>query len=360
VSRVPERKLADDAEAEAAVTRWLARHLGADQLTIDDSNRPPLNGASNDTLMLRARWTVGGELQEGGFVMRRPPTGPSLYQHYDLGGQYATMAALVDTDVPVPPLIGYEPDAALLGSPFYVMGEVAGQAPPDLPPYTQVGWVLPLPEADQATLFANAVEVLARIHRLDRAKLALDHLPVGPRGGFAEQLRATEEWFHWAATGVPNPVLDATLTWLLEHAPTVAPEEEVLNWGDARIGNMMFADLQPVAVLDWEMAAIGPPEVDLGWWQFMYHFHTYGMGAAPIPGFPDDATFVAMWEEAAGRKARDVFYYDVLGAFRFGIIVLRAARRMVDDGTLPPDQSMERVNGATQILAQMLDLPEPT
>ncbi len=360
MSRVPERRLADDAEAEAAVTRWLAAALGADELTIDDSNRPPLNGASNDTLMLRARWRIGGADRDGGFVIRRPPTGASLYQHYDLGGQYATMAALTGTDVPVPPLVGYEPDPAVLGAPFYVMGAVDGEAPPDLPPYTQVGWVLPLPEADQAQLFAGAVDMLARVHTLDIARLDLGHLPVGPRGGFAEQLRATEEWFRWAATGVPNPVLDATLAWLIAHAPDVRPEDEGLNWGDARIGNMMFRDLAPVAVLDWEMAAIGPPEVDLGWWQFMYRFHTAGMGNPLIAGFPDDAGFVAMWEEAAGRKARDVFYYDVLGAFRFGIIVLRAARRMVDDGVLPADQSFERVNGATTLLAQMLDLPEPT
>jgi aminoglycoside phosphotransferase (APT) family kinase protein len=358
VSRVPERRLADDAEAEAAVTRWLATALGADELHIDDSNRPPLNGASNDTLMLRARWRTGERKAEGGFVIRRPPTGPSLYQHYDLAAQYATMAALADTDVPVPPLVGYESGTSVLGAPFYVMGEVDGEAPPDLPPYTEVGWVLPLSPGEQARMYEASIGMLARIHRLDVSALPLSHLAVGPRGGFAEQLRATEEWFHWAAAGRPNPVLDATLRWLLEHAPS--PGAEGLNWGDARIGNMMYRDLAPVAVLDWEMAAIGPPEVDLGWWLFMYRFHTEGMGNAPIPGFPDDPTTVAMWEQACGRRARDVHYYDVFAGFRFGIIVLRAARRMVADGVLPEDQSFERVNGATTLLAKMLGLPEPT
>jgi aminoglycoside phosphotransferase (APT) family kinase protein len=358
VSRVPERRLADDAAAEAAVTRWLAAALGADELRIDDSNRPPLNGASNDTLMLWARWRTGGKQSEGGFVIRRPPIGPSLYRHYDIGAQYATMAALTGTDVPVPPLIGYEPDASVLGTPFYVMGEVDGEAPPDLPPYTEVGWVLALPPAEQARMYEASIAMLARIHRLDASALPLGHLPVGPRGGFAEQLQATEAWFRWAATGRANPVLDATLAWLVEHAPN--PRSEGLNWGDARIGNMMYRDLAPIAVLDWEMAAIGPPEVDLGWWLFMYRFHTEGMGNAPIPGFPDDATTVAMWEHASGRRACDVHYYDVLAGFRFGIIVLRAARRMVADGVLAEDQSFERVNGATMLLAKMLELPEPT
>jgi aminoglycoside phosphotransferase (APT) family kinase protein len=356
-SRVAGRGLTDEAAA-AAFTRWLSGALGVSGLTLGASEAPPFNGASNDTLVVQASWTGGASGGSGGFVIRRPPTGASLYQHYDLAAQYATMAALVDTDVPVPPLVGYEPDASVLGSPFYVMGEVSGQAPPDLPPYTQVGWVLPLSNAEQSQLYSASIEMLARVHRLDAAALALSHLPGGPDGGgLAAQLDSVESWYRWAVTGVANPVLDATLAWLLSHRP--APSPEGLNWGDARIGNMMYRNLAPVAVLDWEMAAIGPAEVDLGWWLFMYRFHTEGMEALPIPGFPDDATTVALWEAAVGRSARDVHYYTVLAGFRFGIIVLRAARKMVEAGQLAPEQSYERVNGATLILADLLGLPTP-
>jgi aminoglycoside phosphotransferase (APT) family kinase protein len=355
VSRAPERALAESA---AALTSWLAAALTADHLQIDYSGAPPLNGASNDTLMVRASWSAGGVDRSGGFVVRRPPSGPSLYHHYDLAGQFATTAALSGTDVPVPELLGYEANPALLGAPFYVMGEVAGEAPPDLPPYTEVGWLLPLSPADQLRLYEASIAMLGRIHRLDAGALELGHLPVGPDGGFGAQLAATVEWFRWAAAGRPNPVLDATLSWLLEHRP--APSQEGLNWGDARIGNMMFRDLQPVAVLDWEMAAIGPAEVDLGWWLFLNRFHAEGMGNPPLPGFPDDAITVAMWEDAVGRQARDVHYYDVLAGFRFGIIVLRAARLAVEAGSRPPDQNFESVNGATMLLARMLDLPDPS
>jgi aminoglycoside phosphotransferase (APT) family kinase protein len=338
---------------------WLEKALGAADLVIEGTSGAALNGASNDTTMLRASWLAGGSPQSGGFVVRRPPTGASLYHRYDLAGQYATMRTLADTGVPVPPLVGYEPDASLLGAPFYVMGEVAGDAPPDLPPYTQIGWVLGLSAAEQSRMYEASIEMLARIHRLDSSRLDLRHVGPGTGyGSFHEQLDSARRWYEWAVTGVPNPVLDATLAWLLEHEP--APGEEGLNWGDARVGNMLYTDLAPVCVLDWEMAAIGPPEVDLGWWLFMYRFHTRGMENPTLPGFPDDATTVAMWEAAVGRPARDVHYYDVFGGFRFGIIVLRAARRMVEAGALPPDQSFERINGATLLLADLLGLPTPT
>ena len=74
----------------------------------------------------------------------------------------------------------------------------------------------------------------------------------------------------------------------------------------------------------------------------------------------DDAATVEMWEQVAGRTARDVFYYDVFAGFRFGIIVLRASRRLIELGQLPAEQTFERVNGATTLLAQMLELPSPT
>jgi aminoglycoside phosphotransferase (APT) family kinase protein len=347
-------------ERRDELARWLTQRVGATSLTIDDIQDPPLNGASNETLMVDATWTTAdGRPHQGGFVVRTPPKGFQLFHHYDLEAQYRTMAALTASDVPVPPLVGLELDRSVLGEPFYAMEKVEGRAPPDLPPFTAVGWVLESTPEQQAHLYRTSIEMLGRVHRVDVDACGLGFLRTGEgESGFHEQLLRAERWFDWAAEGRPQPTLDAVLAWLRANRPSDPPLEG-LDWGDARIGNVLYRDFEPVGVLDWEMAAIGPAEVDLGWWLFLNRHHTVGMGIPPLPGFPDDATTVAMWEESLGREARDVFYYDVFAGFRFGIVVLRAARKMLAEGRMPPDSNYEHVNGCTTLLADMLGLPAP-
>lgn len=345
-------------ELRDATAGWLRRALTARSLEIVHEDKPAMNGSSNETLIVDTRWvSAGGVDHEDAFVVRRLPKGFPLFHRYDLERQYRTMASLLGTDVPVPELVGLELDPGVLGEPFYVMRRIEGRPPPDLPPFTAVGWLLDSTPAEQAALYASSIEMLGRVHRLDPARLGLDFLRTGEAStGFGEQLLAAEHWFRWAAADRPQPILEATLAWLHAHRPSDPPAEG-LNWGDARIGNMLYDGFDPVGVLDWEMAGIGPGEVDLGWWLFLNRHHSDGMGLAQLPGFPDDVTTVAMYEAALGRPARDVFYYDVFGGFRFGIIVLRAATGLIQSGKMPADSAYGQVNGATTLLAQMLDLP---
>ncbi len=80
-------------------------------------------------------------------------------------------------------------------------------------------------------------------------------------------------------------MLAECFTWLEDNLPTDVGAD-ALSWGDGRIGNMMFRDHRVVAVLDWEMAAVAPPEVDIGWMCYLHLFFqdlAVQMGA---PGFP--------------------------------------------------------------------------
>jgi aminoglycoside phosphotransferase (APT) family kinase protein len=347
-------------EHRDAITDWLRRALSARTLEIVGEGRPPTNGSSNETVIVDTRYvSAGGVTHDESFVIRRPPRGWPLYQHYDLLRQYRTMLTLLGTDVPVPQVCGIELDPEVIGEPFYLMLKIEGRTPPDRPPFTEGGWLLDATAAEQAELYASSIEMLARVNRLDPGSLGVDFLRTGEAAtGFEEQLLAAERWFRWAADGQPQPVLDATLAWLHAHRPKDPPPEG-LNWGDARIGNMLYDGFRPVGVLDWEMAGLGPAEVDLGWWLFLNRHHSIGLGLPMLPGFPDDATAVAMYEEALGRRTRDVFYCDVFGGFRFGIVVLRAVQGAISAGRMPADSTYGQVNGATTLLAQMLDLPAP-
>ena len=292
-----------------------------------------------------------------GFVARTAPRAEGLFLTYDLRKQYLTMAALADTDVPVPGLVGFG-GAEVLGEEFYVMEAAPGEAPPDLPPYTTTGWLLEADPADQRRAHDRTLEVMARIHRLDVTRLDLGVLaPGGGRRGLDAQLDDTERWYRWAAGDRPQPTMAAVLAWLRANVPDDLPAEG-LNWGDARFGNVLYEDFEPVCVLDWEMAALGPAEVDMGWWWFMNRYYTEGTGVAPLPGFPSEADARAHYEAALGRPLRDMRFYEVLAGFRFGIIFIRAAALM---RTAAPDDdgTFERINPVTTMLAATLGLPDP-
>jgi aminoglycoside phosphotransferase (APT) family kinase protein len=345
-------------ERWARLGAWLAPRVGVERLRVAPDPRPPELGASNETEFLEATWTENGAPRRRSLVLRTPPRSAPLFDRYDLPRQYRTLAALATTAIPVPKVIGLEPDSMIIGEPFFVMERVPGITPPDNPPFTTTGWLLEAGVRDQRLLHERSITVLAEIHRLDPARAGLRFLGAG-RGstGFEEQLAHARSWFRWAAAGREQPTLERVLAWLLSHRPDVSPIDGV-NWGDARIGNMLYLDFAPVAVLDWEMAALGPAEVDLGWWLFLDRHHTVGIGRPPLPGFPDDATTVSMYEEKLGRRVRDLFYYEVFAGFRFGLIMIRAARRTAA-ARADLDGVFERVNPCTRLLAGMLDLPEP-
>ena len=85
----------------------------------------------------------------------------------------------------------------------------------------------------------------------------------------------------------PSPLLADCFAWLADNLPTDVGGD-ALSWGDSRIGNMMFRDNQVVAVLDWEMAAVAPPEVDLGWMCYLHLFFQDLAVDLGAPGLPAD------------------------------------------------------------------------
>lgn len=363
----------DAQRAQTALTAWLTKQLpSASGVHVSDVSIPTANGLCNEILFFTASWQENGSEQAESLVARIQPLAAGIFRVSDPRTEAHVMAAVAEhTSVAIPRVLWQESDPAVLGAPFVVIERVDGKTPPDDPPFPLAGWVLELSDDEQARLSDNALRQLAAIHQTDwqaaglgfladRAVAGHDH-PSPERGsvGLSQQLAYWQELFEWAAAGRPYPTIEAALEWARECRPSeTAPP--VLNWGDARTGNMIFADdLSVAGVLDWEMATLAQPELDLGWWLFLLRHHSEGMGASLPPGFPSRDQTIARYQELTGHQVRDLEYYEAFAALRLSITVIRAGQLMIDAGLLPPDSTMPANNPASQLLAQMLDLPAP-
>lgn len=360
---MPDVTQRDPAATAATLGRWLATRLpeGASPV-VADVEAPASNGFSNETILCRARWQSGGATEERRIVVRVHPTRHLLFLDADFSVQYRVMRALHDAGagVPLPTLRWYEDDPQWLGVPFFVMDFVDGAVPSDNIPYTMEGWVVDATVEQQSRMWWGGIEALAAVHRVDWRRAGLGWLAETPHGknGLQSQLDYYRQFLDWAAKGRHQPVAEATWAWLVDHRPATE-SEPVLCWGDSRVGNIIWDDFTPRAVLDWEMATVGPPELDLGWWLYFDRQFTEGLGVPRLPGFGGHDATVERYVELLGRPVRDLFYYQVFSGFRFAIVMARLTDLLVGSGVLPEDTDMGTNNLATQFLAQLLDLPSP-
>ncbi|MBV8952415.1 MAG: phosphotransferase family protein, partial [Actinobacteria bacterium] len=220
------------------------------------------------------------------------------------------------------------------------------------------GWVADASPEDRARMQRNGVSVVARLHTMTPAAVDLSFLE-RPQLGVSpldQQLAHERAYYEWARHDVSFPLIERAFQWLDEHRS--AEGDTVFNWGDARVGNMMFRDFEVVGVLDWEMATIGPPEVDLAWMIFLHRFFqdmAERYGFAGIPTFMTRDGAVADYEDLSGRTVRDLEWFEVFAALRFAIVSVRTTTRGIAYGMQekpadPDDYIMFR-----GLLEQMLD-----
>jgi aminoglycoside phosphotransferase (APT) family kinase protein len=338
----------------AAVARHAPR---GGNVNVSDFAFAHSSGMSNETVFFTARWHDGRTER---LVARIPaPNGEGLFLGADVATEHALMTVLArETQVPVPEPVFFEPDTAVIGAPFMVLPFVAGRSPADDPPYTAAGWLADATAEDRAAVNDAAIRALVDLHAVDPdAPPFLAALPAG-RDTFSARLDHAERWLRWGFGDDRHPVADSALDWLRANQPA-SETPHVITWGDARISNMVFSDAHDVlALVDWELAARGPRERDLGWWLFAHRHHTDGIGVPQPDGFPSRAALVARYEELSGHTCADLDVYEVLGGLEAALIMVRVARQMIDAQMLPPDSTMAVHNPATVLLGRLIGLPE--
>lgn len=357
------KNIIDTELAAKRLADWLAsKQPDTHDVTVTDVSVPGAGGLSNETVLFTANWRDADGEQTRGMVARVQPDGPGVFPDYDLAKEAAVITALANhSSVPVPQVYFFEDDPAVFGAPFLVMQRIDGRIPADDPPFTAAGWVLDLTPDQRRQMWHNSLDVLAQIHSVDWSAVGLDFLDTPENhSGLDAGLAQWRRTFEWAAEGEPNPTIEAALRWLDENRPA-DDEPKVLNWGDARVGNIIFSDgLAPAGVLDWEMLVLATREQELGWWLFLMRHHTEGVGL-PLPeGIPDHAETIDYYQRITGHTVRNLDYYEVMAGTRLAILMVRAAHMMIGAGLLPPDSPMAQSNPASQLVAKLLDLPAPT
>jgi aminoglycoside phosphotransferase (APT) family kinase protein len=296
-------------------------------------------------------------------VVRVAPTKHLLFLNASFDTQYRVMHTLAEggAGVPLPKLGWFEEDPQYLGVPFFTMDHVEGDVPADNLPYTMDGWVLEATPEQQSKMWWSGIDALSAVHHADWRELGLDWLgdPARGRPGIEQQMSYYREFLDWATEGTKIPILEDTWKWLVDHQPA-EEGDVVLSWGDSRIGNVIWRDFECVAVIDWEMASLGQPEMDLGWWLYFNRQFADGLGVPRPPGFASHEETVARYEDLMGRPMRDIFFYEIFSGFRFAAIMVRLAELSKASNDLPGDSDMATNNLATQLLATMLELPAPS
>jgi aminoglycoside phosphotransferase (APT) family kinase protein len=319
----------------------------------------PGNGMSSETVLFDVHNVAEGGVDR--FVARLAPL-PDLYPvfpAYDLDLQRRCMDLVrAATDIPAPEVAFLERDSSWLQTPFLVMRRIDGDAPPDIPPYVFEGWILDATPEQRRRLQDSSVSILARLHEITPVTHDLTFLAQPDHGATAlDQQLGYQRWYYeWARNGVSYPLIERTLAWLDENRPIEGAP--VLNWGDARIGNILYRDFEPVAVLDWEMATVGPREVDVAWMIFLDRFFddlAERFGLAPIPGFMERADIVSTYEQLTGHALQALEWFEVLAALRFAIVSVRTSTRGIAYGQMEPPADPDDLIMFRGLQEQMLD-----
>ena len=249
------------------------------------------------------------------YVLRRKPTGKLLPSAHAVDREFRVIAALQDTEVPVPKAHALCTDPAVIGTEFYVMDYVEGR----------LFWDAALPEvasADRRAIYDEMTRVIAALHAVDYSAVGLGDY--GKPGRYIERQVARWTQQYRAAQTETIDAVERLIEWLPQHIP--ADEETSIVHGDFRLDNAIFHPREPriLAVLDWELSTLGHPLVDLAYLCMRYHLSAdqfKGLGgldtaALQIPG---EAECVADYCRRRGRPQvgpQEWTYYLAFNMFR--------------------------------------------
>jgi aminoglycoside phosphotransferase (APT) family kinase protein len=363
-----QRSSRDAAAMAGRLAVWLEGQLpagAAPEVTL--SGGSDANGMSSETILADVTWTEDGQRRTEEFVVRMAPSAEDVpvFASYRLDHQYDAIRLVGDlSDVPVPSPRWLEATGDVLGAPFFFMERVDGIVPPDVMPYTfGDNWFHDAPPEQQRRLQDATVAAIAGLHQIpdaERTFAFLDDRDLAGPTPLRRHFEKTRAWYEWAVKDLDrSPLIDRAIGWLDTHWPEAdVPGNVVLSWGDARIGNVLYRDFAPVAVLDWEMAGLGPRELDLGWMVFAHQVFQTLAETFELPGMPDvlRADDVrATYADLTGVEIGDLTWFEIYSGLIWGVVFMRTGARQAHFGEIELPEDVDSLFHHAPLFTRLLD-----
>jgi aminoglycoside phosphotransferase (APT) family kinase protein len=305
-----------------------SRLPGATDIAVSGVYRIP-GGASRETWSFDATWRENGAAVSRGFILRRDPDASVLETERDL--EFRVIGAAHASGIPVPEVYWLEEDPSWLDRSFFVMERIEGC---ETSPTKML--MDPALFGHRDNISAQLMEILARIHEIDWQAHDLGFLGV-PADESSCGLMEIERWEAIVDREAlePQPVLRAALRWLRRHQPRPAHRVALVH-ADYRTGNFLCDPEGKIrGILDWEMAHLGDPLEDVGWfairpWRWL--------GNELVGGLMERPDFIARYEAASSltADAESVRFWEVLGNVKLAAIFLTGARSFTEGRTHTP------------------------
>lgn len=264
------------------------------------------------------------------YVLRRKPPGVLMPSAHAVDREYRVIAALGQTDFPVPEAYALCEDIEVIGTMFYVMEMVDGR----------IFWDLSLPDqtpTERKDIYRSKLETLAHLQRINPSEIGLD--------GFGKTKNYIARQIHrWSKIYVASetkkiPLMDKLNRWLPENIPM--SQELCVIHGDYRLDNMVChpTESKVIAVLDWELSTLGHPLGD-----FVYHLAPWMLpkmeGVSSLAGLdlsamglPTEDEYISMYCGLTGRReVENLEFYKAYTMWRLAAIYQGIVKR-AEDGT---------------------------
>jgi aminoglycoside phosphotransferase (APT) family kinase protein len=349
----------------SVISQWLSTLLPggvAPKITVESG--VDANGMSSETIMLTGRWDEDGRQREEKWAARVAPTTQDVpvFSSYRMDHQFDVIRLVAEkSDIPVPRVRWLEATGSVLGTPFFLMDYVEGQVPPDVMPYTfGNNWFADAPAERQRELQDATVEVIAKLHSIPEPEKTFGFLAEGSEpNALRRNLDWLQSWYRFAVPDIgSSELLERALEWLETNWPAdVAATDPVLIWGDSRVGNVLYRDFRPVAVLDWEMATLGPREMDVAWMIFAHMVFQELAGLAGLPGLPElmrEADVRTTYAELTGVELGDLQWFYVYSAVIWACVFMRTSARRVRFGEIEKPDDVESLFYHGSVLKRLI------